>query len=273
MKIFLSWSGPRSNALAVFLRRWFPDVIQAARPWMSQADIDAGARWNRDIERELSETRFGIICLTRDNLTAPWILFESGALAKTISDTFVCPYLIDLEPSEIPQGPLTQFQAKRANEKETWELVLSVNKALKEQALPEEQLRRTFDRWWPDLDKLLRSLPTSEDDRKPVRQVPDMVEEILNLVRGISRRDVLEQALSMRDKLFENWLLANAQADVKLNKLNRDHGAMIDLFKEYTLHDPLPSALAEERKRRDVSIAISESVPQSVDPLESGLEE
>jgi hypothetical protein len=95
---------------------------------MSTTDIDAGARWNRDIDKELGETTFGIICLTKTNHSSPWILFEAGALAKTIEDTFVCPYLIDLVPSDIPSGPLTQFQAKRADEKETWELILQLTR-------------------------------------------------------------------------------------------------------------------------------------------------
>src|SRR5438128_12519610 len=116
MKLFISWSGNRSKSIADALRRWIPDVIQTVEPWMSATDIEAGARWNREIDNQLRETQYGIICLTKENQTAPWILFEAGAIAKTIDDAFVCPYLINLDPAEISQGPLTQFQAKRANE-------------------------------------------------------------------------------------------------------------------------------------------------------------
>ncbi len=188
MKVFISWSGSKSKEVASALRRWIPDVIQTVEPWMSQADIDAGARWNREIEGKLGETKFGIICLTKSNLTAPWILFESGALAKTIEDTFVCPYLIDLEPTDIPQGPLTQFQAKRANEIETWELVSTLNKAMKEDSLPEDKLRRAFDRWWPDLHNTLQTLEPEENSDSGQRSVGDMVSEVLDIVRGLSRR-------------------------------------------------------------------------------------
>src|SRR6266545_990864 len=108
MKIFISWSGQRSRTVAAFLNDWLKDIIQIADPWMSANDIDAGVRWSRAIEERLQATKFGILCLTKTNLNAPWILFEAGALAKTIEDTFVCPYLIDLEPSSVPRGPLTQ---------------------------------------------------------------------------------------------------------------------------------------------------------------------
>lgn len=195
MKIFISWSGLQSKTVANSLRQWIPDVIQSVEPWMSETDIDAGARWSRNIDHELGDTKFGILCLTKTNLTAPWILFEAGALAKTIDETFVCPYLIDLNPSEIPAGPLTQFQAKRADEKETWELILTINKALKEDALSEEKLRRTFERWWPDLKTTLDNLPEEEESPKDTRSVENMLEEVLGLVRGLSRRSSTESVI------------------------------------------------------------------------------
>src|SRR5262249_49119017 len=134
-----------------------PDVIQDVEPWMSAADIDAGARWGNRVQGELQESQFGIICLTRTNQTAPWILFEAGALAKTIDGSFVCPYLIDLEPSELLPGPLTQFQAKRANEPDTLDLIRTINQA-QDDALMAEKLERAFARWWPDLSAALDSL-------------------------------------------------------------------------------------------------------------------
>ena len=188
MKVFLSWSGPRSKALASYLDKWIPDVIQHAEPWMSATDIDAGARWNRSIEEKLRETRFGILCLTKSNINSPWILFEAGALAKTIEDTFVCPYLIDLETSEVPRGPLTQFQAKRANEVETLELMRTMNKALKDGALSEERLRRIFDRCWPELATTIEKLPEELAVVEPPPSLEIMTKEVLDLVRGLSRR-------------------------------------------------------------------------------------
>lgn len=105
MRVFLSWSGERSRIVADALRHWIPDVIQSVELWMSGSDIEAGARWNERIQHQLSESRFGILCVTPENIPSPWLLFEAGALAKTIEDTFVCPYLIDLEPSDLPRGP------------------------------------------------------------------------------------------------------------------------------------------------------------------------
>jgi hypothetical protein len=208
MKVFISWSGKRSKIIALTLRQWLPDVIQSVEPWMSEFDIDAGARWSGEIEKELSEAKFGIICLTRDNFNAPWILFEAGALAKTLSDTFVCPYLIDLDTTDLPQGPLTQFQAKRANQKDTWDVVSTINKALEEKALPNERLERTFTRVWPELESALKDLPKDDMKTKKVRSVENMVAEILDIVRDISRRSPLislgteSRATTLLDKIL-----------------------------------------------------------------------
>jgi len=57
----------------------------------------AGERWNPKIAEQLSQTKFGVICVTPENLTAEWLIFEAGALAKTIEKTYVCTYLVGLE--------------------------------------------------------------------------------------------------------------------------------------------------------------------------------
>jgi len=205
MKLLISWSGEKSKTVAIALRDWIPDIMERVEPWMSETDIDAGARWSREISDELEETKFGIICLTKSNLNAPWILFEAGALAKTIDDTYVCPYLIDMDPSEIPQGPLTQFQAKRANEKESFELISTINKALKEKAKIEERLRKAFDAWWPDLKKKLEHLPKERDDKKLSRPIEAMLQEVLDLVRGLSRRPIeIDLSNAFKEFLYEN---------------------------------------------------------------------
>jgi hypothetical protein len=45
MKIFVSWSGKRSKAVAELMSDWLKCVIQASQPWISTRDIDRGAIW------------------------------------------------------------------------------------------------------------------------------------------------------------------------------------------------------------------------------------
>jgi hypothetical protein len=113
VEVFISWSGERSKCVAEALRNWIPKIINAVLPWLSSADIDKGARWSADVASKLESSKVGIICLTPSNVHSDWILFEAGALSKILKNTFVCPLLIGMEPSDI-KGPLAQFQATRS---------------------------------------------------------------------------------------------------------------------------------------------------------------
>lgn len=188
MKLFISWSGQKSGAVAAALREWLPFLFQSLDPWMSRADIDAGARWNQEVQEQLAQTNFGILCLTRENFAAPWLLFEAGAVAKAVTGSAVVPYLIDLDLPDLPSGPLTQFQAKRADRQGTWDLVKGINANLKQESREPEKLERIFDRWWPDLEKVLVDLPGETMSSKQSRPVAEMVEEILLAVRGLERQ-------------------------------------------------------------------------------------
>ena len=107
-------------------------------------------------------------------------------LVYTIEKTYVIPYLIDLAPSDILPGPLTQFQAKRANKSETWELVRTLNGKL-DNPLADEQLRRGFERCWNELETSLKGLPEATSHQEVMRSQGDMLAEVLELVRAISR--------------------------------------------------------------------------------------
>jgi hypothetical protein len=186
MKVFLSWSGSASRRLAEALRDWLPAVLQAVEPWMSAEDIDKGARWSAHVAGELAHARVGILCLTRENLAAPWILFEAGALSKTLERTAVCPYLWGLRPADL-RGPLVQFQAAEANQADTRRLVATINAALGEAALSERSLDRAFKTWWPELEKTLATLPAIRPPARPARSERDLLEEMLSLVRELAR--------------------------------------------------------------------------------------
>jgi hypothetical protein len=177
---------------------------------MSASDIDAGTRWNRRVDSELSESRFGIICVSRTNQAAPWILFEAGALAKTIEDTFVCPFLIGLEPADLAAGPLTQFQAKRANRYETLELVRTINKAKKDGVMSDEKVSRAFDKWWPELERKLSTLPVAEEVL--AKRSPDvMIADILETVRDVRRLVQQSRVRDAQDAYYQHLMRTAGQ--------------------------------------------------------------
>jgi hypothetical protein len=183
MKVFISWSGDRSKAIAEALRDWLPLVIQRLKPFMSRGDIPAGGRWRQVLAKELQTTDFGISCLTPENLPAEWILYEAGALAK-FEDSRVCTYLYDLRPTDV-EGPLAEFNHRQVSPEGTLDVLRSINQCLPDDAvLPEARLEKIFQQWWPDLDKRLKAVDEMEAVEAPERTDTEMIQEILELVRG-----------------------------------------------------------------------------------------
>jgi hypothetical protein len=189
MLVFLSWSGQKSKMVAEAMETWLAQVIQAAEPWIS-IDIDKGLRWGPEISDRLERSKVGIICLTKDNLNARWILFESGALSKT-KDAYVCTLLLDIKPSDVEQ-PLAQFQHTTTDKEDIYQLLLTINRAVQqagEKALAESVLRDIFETYWSRLENVFKEAATSQELRaNPVRSESEMLQEILEILRNQERR-------------------------------------------------------------------------------------
>ncbi|ELS3714895.1 toll/interleukin-1 receptor domain-containing protein [Vibrio fluvialis] len=193
MKVFISWSGDTSHRVAKIFRDWLPSVIQSVTPYVSSEDIDKGSRWSTDIAGELDESTYGILCVTRENLDAPWLNFEAGALGKSVEKSRVSPFLYQLKRSEI-KGPILQFQSTIQDRDDVFKLIKSINQACGELGLDEARLEKVFDVWWPSLEQDLNSVPTPEVERevKPnnkAKKTPefDQISNILEEVLEISR--------------------------------------------------------------------------------------
>ena len=190
MKVFLSWSGNLSKQLAEAIRDWLPGVLQLVTPYFTPADIEKGARWSADIARELDSSQVGILCITRDNLHSDWILFEAGALSKSLDKAHVCPILFGITPTDL-SGPLKQFQTTSFERTEMHKLISVINGRLGEQKLASKTLDSVFEKWWPDLEKRIDEILGAKAlPEKPVRSDRELIEEILVLSRASSRRSI-----------------------------------------------------------------------------------
>ncbi|MBU0718477.1 MAG: toll/interleukin-1 receptor domain-containing protein, partial [Planctomycetes bacterium] len=152
MKVFIGWSGAVSRQVAELLRDWLPKVIQVLEPWMSKEDIDAGKKWGPEVAKNLEEAKFGILCMTPENLESTWIHFEAGALSKVVDESLVCPYLYDLPPTDMVD-PLAQFQWKKAEPDGTRQLLRTINKALGDARLPDARLEDSLEKWMPEFEE------------------------------------------------------------------------------------------------------------------------
>ena len=159
MRVFLSWSGPLSHAVATALHDWIPLVIQLATPFISD-DIAKGRHWSNVLGEQLSESDYGIVCVTKDNVAAPWLHFEAGAISKMMGKSNVSPLLLNIKNSEV-DGPFSQFQLTVCEKDDIFRLMQSINDQLPaETRLSDELLIREFEEWWPTLEAKLKKIET-----------------------------------------------------------------------------------------------------------------
>lgn len=222
MKVFLSWSGPRSKAVAELFNGWLRSVVQSLEPWISK-DINKGASWLADLTQQLGNAAAGIVCLTNSNKDEPWILFEAGALANGLSKNHVCTFLIDVKSEDLA-GPLATFQHTRPLRDDLLKLLRDLNSYQPEgKRLDEKLLDRAFDKNWEDFRKAFEGAlkENPPDKASPPRPPEEMWAEILNTVRTLDRKLDLLRALTPEKTLNLNDLLQDAYtppADLKLGQ-------------------------------------------------------
>lgn len=192
MKVFISWSGDKSKAVALVVKWWLGVVHPAAKPWVSTVDIQAGDRWAAEIEKGLEGAAFGIICVTPQNVDSRWINYEAGAISKQVdgSKTKVAALLIDYSsPTEL-EMPLSQFNAVMPTSEGFQDLALSINSALDERDRREASaVRELADMVWTRLSQQLDEIEVQEPNTAPrKRDDSQLLEEVLLRVRGLDKR-------------------------------------------------------------------------------------
>lgn len=126
MKIFLSWSGAESHALAKVLHEWLPDVLPFVDPWMSTEDIAKGRRWATDIGESLEKSSYCIVCVTPGVERQPWVNFEAGAVSKVVQQSRVSPLLLGLSVEDLGSLPLAMFQCTTRDKDDMRKLLRSI---------------------------------------------------------------------------------------------------------------------------------------------------
>lgn len=160
------------------------------KPYFTPSDIEKGAKWASNIAGELASSDIGIICLTKDNLDKPWILFEAGSLSKNLDNSRVCTLLFGVDTTDL-KGPLTTFQTTRFEKSDFKKLVKVINNTGGEQKLEENVLDQVFEMWWGKLESSINEILSSHknNEQGEHRSERDILEEILELSRlGVKTR-------------------------------------------------------------------------------------
>lgn len=244
MKVFISWSGNTSLKVAQIFREWLPLVIQSIEPYVSSEDIDKGARWSTDIAKELEDSTFGILCVTKDNIEAPWLSFEAGALSKTMEKSFVTPFLFDIKRSDV-QGPILQFQSTIFEKDDIKKMVKTLNKACGEAGISDVRLDKSFDVWYPTLKKGLNELKEisshkGTDEEKGTEEIgrsSEILEEILELSRDNQKllrspdAKLYDDIEKIKESIEENF-----KRNIILYEQNRTRRKCSSMFIEEIMH-------------------------------------
>jgi len=216
-----------------------PSVIQSIEPYVSSEDIDKGARWSTDIAKELEQASFGLLCVTRSNVSSAWLSFEAGALGKSVDKSRVCPFLFRVKRSEVT-GPLLQFQSTIYEEDDILKLLKSINAACDTSGIEESRLEKAFQVWWPTLQKVLNEIPEEGEGEidglpkaKPQQRggpyLEKMLEEILELTR------VNQKLLRSPEEILPRGYMH----DIMVGSVSQDaragfgHPVFEDLFKRF----------------------------------------
>lgn len=144
------------------------------------------------IARELQNRDYGILIITGENQSQPWLNFEAGALSKALDIGRVTPYLFDMKIADLKPGPLIQFQAREAIKEGTFRLMKDINRVLAS-PLSDQQILNSFDRNWPYLEEKLNKIKednSCEDGDIPneklsIRSEEEKIDELISIVRTL----------------------------------------------------------------------------------------
>lgn len=281
MQVFISWSGERSRLVAGLLNEWLGNVMQHLETWYSP-EMDRGSVWFNDIFNALANSSAGIICLTSENLNNPWILFESGAIAKGVTSNRVYTLTIDLEPEAI-KPPLGQFNATKPTHDDMWKLVESINNFSEKDALDKDKLLRAFNAFWPDFEARFEEIISktkSEATPSPRRSTDEMVSEILDIVRGLARDSAFScntiNDLSIKNptqRLYKKTICSDLKDSI-IDRSTLDTHTLKDYVIPCTLETPLIADIVKGAldsvllKTADLSKTPSSTQLSEIDPSE-----
>ncbi len=211
MKVFVSWSGPVARDVASAVAKYVQLMVPGIRCFVSADEVEKGARWSTSIAQELEQTNFGILILNRQNISAPWLYFEAGALSKSLETGRVVPVLFGLEVGEISSTPLSQFQCTFFVREEFKKLCAELAKAIQGQA--SDSYLTYFEKFWPDLESEVAAssdqLRIATPEKEPTEQA---LRDIYRRLNTISSRLSEPQNILPVETVARALLIANDKA-------------------------------------------------------------
>lgn len=194
MKVFISWKGEPSKSYAAALKEFLEGCFQSLNVFFSESDIYKGENWSTRLWKELDESDYCLICLTKDSYTSPWVNFEAGAIA--LKKARVSAVLFDLEP-EVLKGPLSLFEATKLEEKDFLRLVTNINETEK---VKSSVLEKAFRLFYGELIEKVRSIAVEKSLDTPL-DTEKNIKEVLKITKEC--KDMLVRMEAIMPSIFE----------------------------------------------------------------------
>lgn len=185
MRVFISWSGEVSHKVAEILYEWLLEMKIPSLELFYSNDTEKGAEWFQELKSKLATADGGIFCMTKDNVTSPWLFFEAGALCVARDEPFMAPFLFRVNRSEIV-GPLTQYQHTDFNRDSVRELVFSLKRTWGNERPPksaQSDLQADFERLYPELEAKLQAIPEKRDEPKKAPSAEEHRRQVIMDIR------------------------------------------------------------------------------------------
>jgi hypothetical protein len=206
VKIFISWSGPREQAVAEALQAAIPDLCVAdVDIFVSSSSITKGANGLAVIEAKLDDSAYGIVLVSRENQTAPWLNYEGGWLASTL-DRPVATICLDLRPGEVT-SPLAPRQATQFDDEKDMATLLRQVVDAANPSMNDRVFQTLLAQAWPGIRDSWVPATEQAAGEAPARDDNEMLAELVERVRRIEE---LGQHTNMRvDETLHRSLLAD----------------------------------------------------------------
>lgn len=140
-KVFISWSGPNSKEFAKGLKQLLVQSVFAGSDlqcFVSDEGIISGNHWWEKIKTELRTCKLGILCITKENLYAPWVYFEAGAMIA--QEVPVIPLLVSCSLKALATTPLNGIQAIEFYDQKKFMKMLKDINSIMNYGYPESQI-------------------------------------------------------------------------------------------------------------------------------------
>ena len=209
MKVFISWSGDLAHYIAIEFQEWLKKVLQASDSFVSSEDIGKGTFWSARILEELAKCNAGVIIVTPQNYSAPWLNFEAGAMVNGVGDGStkppVCPLLVDVAPSSLPT-PMSLLQVTLLNQDDVIKMVASLSETVTPPLVSREIIKEAVALRWDGLIQAIETAKAKVAGEPPVAEADTetMIKELLDLTRTMATTNRPANDIRWPSELIEN---------------------------------------------------------------------